>query len=151
MKRVLFVCLGNICRSPLAEGVFVAYLNNKGLKNSILCDSCGTAGYHIGAPPDKRSSAVALSHGITLEHSGRKLSTSDFQEFDYILAMDQHNYGDIVQLAKQVNGKAKVLMFRDFDPRGKGDVPDPYHGTAADFEEVYEICKRVSVNLLEFI
>jgi protein-tyrosine phosphatase len=151
MKRILFVCLGNICRSPLAEGVFNAFLKSKGLNNSILCDSCGTAGYHIGSDPDKRSVETALGHGVKLDHTGRKLSVKDFDEFDLILAMDENNYMDILNLQKKSNGKAKVFMFRDFDPIGKGDVPDPYHGTMDDFEEVYEICSRSSKNLLEFI
>jgi protein-tyrosine phosphatase len=151
MIRILFVCLGNICRSPLAEGVFKEYLKYNNLNNSILCDSAGTAGYHIGSKPDKRSIKIAEDHGIILEHLGRKLSGSDFDAFDFIVAMDQNNYRDIMNLKKQVSGKAKVLMFRDFDPDGKGDVPDPYHGTMDDFEMVYQMCLRTSKNLSDHI
>ncbi len=151
MKRILFVCLGNICRSPLAEGVFNDFITSKGLKNSILCDSCGTAGYHIGSPPDKRSILTASNHGIKLDHQGRKLSVRDFEEYDYIFAMDKNNYEDILALKRKSVGNAKVHLYREFDPKGNGDVPDPYHGTMDDFEEVYEICSRTSKKLLEFI
>jgi protein-tyrosine phosphatase len=151
MIKILFVCLGNICRSPLAEGVFNDFVIRSGLKSSILTDSCGTAGYHIGSLPDKRSIKTAANHGVVLEHKGRKLSTDDFHEFDFIFAMDENNYNDILTLQKRTDGNAKVLMFRDFDPKGKGDVPDPYYGGMEDFEEVYEICSRTLGNLLAFI
>lgn len=151
MIKVLFVCLGNICRSPLAEGVFKDFIAHKRLKSTILCDSCGTAGYHIGSFPDKRSITTAAYHGIKLEHKGRQLSKNNFREFDFILAMDENNYKDIINLKKQSEGNAKIRMFRDFDPKGKGDVPDPYYGNSEDFEEVYEICSRTSENLLAFI
>jgi protein-tyrosine phosphatase len=151
MIRILFVCLGNICRSPLAEGVFKYYLNCNNLSNSILCDSAGTAGYHIGCKPDKRSIKIAEDHGIILDHLGKKLSGTDFEDFDFIVAMDQNNYQNIMDLKKQVSGKAKVLMFRDFDPEGKGDVPDPYHGTMDDFEKVYQMCLRTSEKLANHV
>ena len=151
MKRILFVCLGNICRSPLAEGVFKDLVIKSGFKDDIFCDSCGTAGYHIGCLPDTRSIITAANHGIKLEHKGRKLSNEDFQEFDFIIAMDEYNYNDILTLKRQSEGEAKILMFRDFDPMGKGDVPDPYRGSMEDFEDVYEICLRTSKNLLDFI
>jgi protein-tyrosine phosphatase len=151
MIKVLFVCLGNICRSPLAEGVFKAFILRNNLNNSILADSAGTAGYHIGSFPDKRSVKTAEEHGILLEHCGRKLSSSDFEEFDFIIAMDKNNYKDIISLQNESKGKARVFLFRDFDPAGKGDVPDPYHGTMKDFEDVYQMCYRTSENLLEFV
>ncbi len=151
MVKILFVCLGNICRSPLAEGVFAGYIAQKGLSDRFSCDSAGTAGYHIGACPDDRSVKVARSYGIHLNHFGKKLSAPDFEEFDVILAMDENNLKDINELKRKVNGKASVLMFRDFDPEGKGDVPDPYYGTMDDFEEVYQICRRTSENLLQYL
>ncbi len=151
MIKVLFVCLGNICRSPLAEGVFNAFVLRDNLNKSILSDSAGTAGYHIGAPPYKRSLNIHEEHGILLEHCGRKLSSSDFEEFDFIIAMDKNNYKDIINLQNKSKGKAKVFLYRDFDPLGKGDVPDPYHGTMKDFEEVYQMCYRTSENLLAFV
>jgi protein-tyrosine phosphatase len=95
---------------------------------------------------------MARSYGIDLKHLGRKLTIQDFEEFDYIMAMDQNNFQDIKALqGKNPSGKAKVFMFRDFDPDGKGDVPDPYYGTMDDFEEVYKMCERTSEPLLEFI
>jgi protein-tyrosine phosphatase len=153
MIRILFVCLGNICRSPLAEGVFKHYLISKGLKSSIITDSSGTAGYHIGRFPDSRTLKVAKNHGIEIQHIGRKLSVDDFEDFDYIFAMDKSNYHDIMSLREQIKGniKAKVLMFRDFDPVKKGDVPDPYTGDMNDFEEVYTICERTSPYILNHI
>lgn len=150
MIKILFVCLGNICRSPLAEGVFRNHINDKLLNNSVLCDSAGTAGYHIGALPDKRSIKIAADHGIELEHRGKKLSKEDFDHFDYIIAMDKTNYEDIIQLKNNRITKAKVLLFRDFDPIEKGNVPDPYYGTLNDFEEVYQICERTSDSLLNY-
>jgi protein-tyrosine phosphatase len=151
MIKVLFVCLGNICRSPLAEGVFKSFILRDNLNKSILCDSAGTAGYHIGALPDKRSIKIAEENGILLEHKGQKLGLSDFEEFDFIIAMDKNNYQDIISLQNKSKGKARVFLFRDFDPAGKGDVPDPYHGTMKDFEEVYQMCYRTSENLLAFV
>ncbi len=151
MIKILFVCLGNICRSPLAEGVFAQYVAQKGLQNTIACDSAGTAGYHIGSCPDSRSVKTAQGYGIELDHLGRKLSSKDFMEFDLILAMDDQNFEDIMNLAKRTEGKAKVFMFRDFDPDGKGNVPDPYHGTMKDFDKVYQMCLRTSEPLLQYI
>lgn len=152
MVKILFVCLGNICRSPLAEGVFAHHITQKGLQNNVLCDSAGTAGYHIGDCPDARSIKIARSYGIELQHLGRKLHVRDFEEFDYIMAMDENNYQDILALKRNnPEGKAKVFMFRDFDPAGKGNVPDPYYGSMKDFEEVYQMCLRTSDSLLEYI
>jgi protein-tyrosine phosphatase len=151
MKKVLFVCLGNICRSPLAEGVFQELVCENKLEDTFLVDSAGTAGYHIGKNPDARSIKTAANHGITLQHQARQLSVHDFDNFDYILAMDDNNYEDIKRLQARSQGKAEVIMFRDFDPLGKGNVPDPYHGTMADFEEVYEMCTRTSDHLLSYI
>ncbi|HVD99179.1 MAG TPA: low molecular weight protein-tyrosine-phosphatase [Cytophagaceae bacterium] len=151
MYKILFVCLGNICRSPLAEGVFKQYVSQKGLENNILCDSAGTAGYHIGSCPDTRSIQIARLYGIELDHFGRKLEPEDFNQFDVILAMDENNYKDILSLQKKSDGDAKVFMFRDFDPAGKGNVPDPYYGSMKDFDEVYQMCARTSENLLKYL
>jgi len=150
MKKVIFVCLGNICRSPLAEGIFDNFCKERG-EHSIRCDSAGTAGYHIGSIPDKRAIQVANDNGIKLKHLGRKLEKEDFEDFDYIVAMDAQNQKDILSLKKLSVGEAKVLLFRDFDPEEKGDVPDPYYGSYEDFELVFEICRRSSENLFDFI
>jgi protein-tyrosine phosphatase len=150
MIKVIFVCLGNICRSPLAEGVFGMYCKETN-QDSIRCDSAGTAGYHIGSMPDKRSIQVARENGIELKHLGRKLEKEDFEDFDFIVVMDIHNYKDVMNLKQSSKGDAQVVMMRDFDPEGKGDVPDPYYGTYQDFTMVYEICRRSSKKLLDFI
>lgn len=138
--KVLFVCLGNICRSPLAEAVF----NHKISERQLLfkADSCGTGAYHIGHPPDIRTIKTAERNGITINHLARQLHERDFEEFDFIVAMDQSNRTNILRLAGANQSKHKVLMMRDFDPAGNGDVPDPYYGTMIDFQEVYEILDR---------
>lgn len=143
-KRVLFVCLGNICRSPLAEGVFLSEIENLGLSSLFSADSAGTAGYHIGDDPDDRSTRIALNHGIRLSHKGRKFVREDFERFDFIIAMDENNKEDILALAGgNVEWKNKVFKMRDFDPiPEKGNVPDPYYGSLNGFEEVYQILKR---------
>ena len=152
MIRVLFVCLGNICRSPLAEGIFQDLIDQEGISTTISCDSAGTSGYHIGESPDHRAIQTAKNHDIIMSHKGRKLTEHDFASFDFILAMDKNNYADILSLYEKADiKKANVLMFRDFDPMIKGDVPDPYYGNQQDFEEVYQICKRTSEPLLKFI
>lgn len=153
MIRVLFVCLGNICRSPMAEGVFKELIKKNSLDSIIQCDSAGTAGYHIGEPPDKRMRETALKHGIKLVHSGQQLNIQHFNEFEYILAMDRSNFRNIQNLKKGQKGTiSQEYMMRNFDSRGKGrDVPDPYYGVQDGFEEVFQICKRSCVGLLEHI
>jgi protein-tyrosine phosphatase len=151
MVKVLFVCLGNICRSPLAEGVFDYFIDKQDLNEKISSDSAGTADYHVGSSPDKRSIHTAANHGIILKHRGRKLTYHDFIQFDLIAAMDENNFKDIVAMKNQSGGSAKIVMFRDFDPNGNGDVPDPYHGSLRDFEEVYRICERTCPNLLKHL
>ncbi|MFY0605170.1 MAG: low molecular weight phosphotyrosine protein phosphatase [Cyclobacteriaceae bacterium] len=148
--KVLFVCLGNICRSPLAEAVFAHKVNNLGLSNKIETDSCGTAAYHIGASPDHRSIAVANQHGIPITHAGRQFETSDAEEFQYILAMDQSNHRNIIHaLSYKPEG---LYLMRDFDPEGKGlDVPDPYYGENDGFEKVYEMLDRSIDELINHI
>ena len=139
--KVLFVCLGNICRSPLAEAIFAHKVNQTELSEHLSTDSCGTAAYHIGASPDHRSIAVAQSHGVPIAHSGRQFIASDADEFQYILAMDQSNYRNIIHaLSYKPEG---LRLMRDFDPIGKGlDVPDPYYGENDGFDTVYEMLDR---------
>jgi protein-tyrosine phosphatase len=156
MIKVLFVCLGNICRSPLAQGVFEDLVEKAGLNHIISCDSAGTAGYHIGSPPDHRSIKTAKNHAITLEHEGRQLSGNDFLVFDYIISMDKSNFDDVKNLfvrSKSV-GNIRLCIMRDFDEpemKGDNDVPDPYYGNMADFEHVYDIVLRSGKNLLNII
>ena len=147
MKKVLFVCLGNICRSPLAEALFRKHIKEKGLTAEFSCDSCGTAAYHIGSPPDRRSVANASSNGLDYTHRGRQLQIQDFENFDYILAMDDSNFEDIQSL-NRVEHK-NIYKLRDFDSIEMGsDVPDPYFGGEQGFQEVYDIINRATLHLL---
>ncbi len=142
--KILFVCLGNICRSTMAEGVFRDLIEKKGLSHQLECDSAGTANYHIGSQADKRTLKVLADKGISLPHLGRQISTTDFEQFDYIFAMDKNNLLDINLLYSEVsNPKAKVMMMRQFDrTQSHADVPDPYYGEMRDFVEVHDIVKE---------
>jgi protein-tyrosine phosphatase len=153
MIKVLFVCLGNICRSPLAEAIFNDIIIKNNLQEKIICDSCGTAAYHVGDMPDRRTIKVANLHGIKIDHRGRQLSKNDFTEFDYIIAMDKYNYQDIKNLEEKVNNsKSKVFLMREFDTDNyKADVPDPYYGDDKDFKEVFDILNISCNNFFEFI
>ncbi len=150
--RVLFVCLGNICRSPLAEGLFAEAVAECGLSPQFTIDSAGTAGYHIGELADKRTRANAASHGLELTHRARQFRASDFHDFDLILAMDKSNLQNISRM-KPPTATAKAMLLRDFDSvqSHNGEVPDPYYGTSDDFEEVYQIARRATRLLLEHL
>ena len=139
--KILFVCLGNICRSPLAEAIFSERVRQKGLQEEFLSDSCGTANYHVGDWPDDRTIKCAHRNGILMNHLGRQLKRDDLDKFDLVLAMDGSNFQNILQLSNEAN-RSKVKMMRDFDPKGRGDVPDPYYGGDKDFDEVFEILDR---------
>lgn len=139
--KVLFVCLGNICRSPLGEAIFNERVRQKGLHEEFQSDSCGTANYHVGDWPDDRTIKCAKRNGILINHFGRQLKRDDLDKFDLILAMDGSNFQNILKLSAESN-RSKVKMMRDFDPKGKGDVPDPYYGGDKDFDEVFEILDR---------
>jgi protein-tyrosine phosphatase len=151
--RILFVCLGNICRSPLAEGIFLDEIQKRGLKKEFAADSAGTAGYHIGEDPDHRSIRTAENHGIHLNHKGRKFVEADFDRFDYILAMDKSNKQDILSLSKgKVSWEEKVFKLREFDPMPEnGDVPDPYYGGIDGFEKVFQMLERSIGNFIDKI
>lgn len=138
--KVLFVCLGNICRSPMAAAIFKHKIQQQGL--SYQCDSCGTGDYHIGGPADQRTLAVAQKNGVKVNHTARQLSDADLDEFDYIFAMDKSNQFNIQRLPSAQTHKHKIKLIRVYDPNGLGDVPDPYHGTEKDFQEVFEMLNR---------
>jgi protein-tyrosine phosphatase len=141
MKKVLFVCLGNICRSPLAEAIFWHKVKAKGLTESFYAESCGTANYHIGEAPDHRTIKNALKNGVSIDHKCRQLCTDDFEIFDEIFVMDRSNYNNALKVAGEHHEKVK--MMRVFDPNGgHEEVPDPYYGTELDFQNVFEILNR---------
>lgn len=140
--KVLFVCLGNICRSPLAEAIFRHRIQSRNWGHSIIADSCGTANYHIGGWPDHRTIRNATKNGVEIDHVGRQLSIRDLQEFDFVLAMDRSNLEDILELDYDNEFSDKVMLLRKFDPEPGDEVPDPYYGNEDDFQEVFEILSR---------
>jgi protein-tyrosine phosphatase len=154
--RILFVCLGNICRSPTAEGVMRGLVADAGLDGEIEVESAGTAGYHVGDPPDPRSVAAAADRGVTLDSRARQVDEADFNGFDLLVAMDRSNYEELRALAPDDGAAARVRMLREFDPEvddlGRtADVPDPYYGGPGGFQEVLDIVERSCAALLEEI
>ncbi|HEX8101621.1 MAG TPA: low molecular weight protein-tyrosine-phosphatase [Solirubrobacteraceae bacterium] len=141
--RVLFVCLGNICRSPTAEGVMRRQLADAGLGDRIEVDSAGTGSWHAGEPPDRRATAAARERGIALDGAARQVTREDFDAFDLIVAMDAANERDLLALAPDAAARAKVRRLREFDPvaaaDGDLDVPDPYFGGEDGFAHVLDV------------
>jgi protein-tyrosine phosphatase len=147
--NVLFVCMGNICRSPTAEGVFRHHVNEGGLGDRILADSAGTHAYHVGNPPDRRACAAAERRGISLaELRARRVSDSDFEAFDFIIAMDEDNLQHLLEQAPEVH-QSKVRLFLSFTSADETEVPDPYYGGTAGFERVLDLVEEASRGLLE--
>jgi protein-tyrosine phosphatase len=143
-KSILFVCLGNICRSPLAEGVFAAVLEEKGLGDRFELDSAGTGGWHAGSAPDPRSIAIAASHGIDISgQKARKVADADFSRFDLILGMDCTNVQDLRRLAP-ASAQDRIHLFLEFADGRERDVPDPYYGGADGFADVYRMIREAS-------
>jgi protein-tyrosine phosphatase len=150
---VLFVCLGNICRSPLAEGVFRHFVAAAGLEDKFEIDSAGTSSYHAGDPPDPRTTAVAHARGIRLTGRSRAIKPSDLRDYDYVIVMDADNLAAVRRLADKNAARATIRLLRDFDAESNGDldVPDPYYGGPRGFENVHDIVERSCHALLEFI
>jgi protein-tyrosine phosphatase len=148
-RRVLFVCLGNICRSPTAEGVFRQLLRQEAPELQVEVDSAGTAGYHIGEPPDLRSRRAAMRRGIDLGGlRARQITPADFARFDLILAMDCGNLRELEAMLPD-NSRARVQLFLAYAPDlGRLEVPDPYYGDASGFDEVLDLTAAASRGLL---
>ncbi|MEM8794863.1 MAG: low molecular weight protein-tyrosine-phosphatase [Pseudomonadota bacterium] len=147
IQRVLFVCLGNICRSPLAEGIF-AHLASQNETQHLFCDSAGTAAYHIGKKPDPRSIDVARSNGIAISNQrARQLQDNDFEEFDLILCMDRSNLSDAVR--QKSSGKAEIALFMTYAAGETVDVPDPYYGGPDGFDTVFRMLHEANQKLLD--
>lgn len=147
--KICFVCLGNICRSPTAEGVFQHLVKERGLDSYFEIDSAGTSAYHEGEAANSKAQRTAKKYGVTLHSRARQLKVQDMEYYDLILAMDSENLSNIERM---VNGDTndKVGLLRDFDPKpGNGEVPDPYYGGIRGFENVYQIVKRSCEKLLD--
>ncbi|PKO72306.1 MAG: phosphotyrosine protein phosphatase [Betaproteobacteria bacterium HGW-Betaproteobacteria-14] len=150
MKRILFVCMGNICRSPTAEGVAYKIIKNNGIESLIKVDSAGTHGYHIGEPPDSRVCAAARKRGIDLSGMrARKVVPDDFERFDLLLAMDRDNLAMLKRGARPEQHK-KLALFMNYSSRFDGDeMPDPYYGGEAGFELVLDMAEDAARGLIE--
>jgi protein-tyrosine phosphatase len=142
--RLLFVCLGNIVRSPLAEALFLSEVQKMGFDGHFNADSAGVSGWHVGEAPDPRMQRVAAAHGLLYDHRSRQVSARDLESFDLVIAMDRDNYGDLRSLAASPEQLAKIHMLREWDPMGGPllSVPDPYYGGIDGFEEVFATIER---------
>ena len=146
---VLFVCMGNICRSPTSEGVFRHYVEKAGLADRISVDSAGTHAYHVGESPDRRAIAAAERRGIALTGiQARRVSEEDFEQFDHVIAMDEDNHARLLDMAPDEH-RAKVSLFLSFAASEESEVPDPYYGGGAGFEHVLDLVEEASRGLLE--
>lgn len=152
MIKIVFVCLGNICRSPSAEAVMNAVVQKAGLEDKIECDSAGTIAYHAGEQADPRMKKHALKRGYNLTSIARKFIKEDFEEFDYIVAMDRSNYTDILELDKESQFVEKVSMMTNYcTDHDDVEVPDPYYGGPQGFEHVLDLLEDACTGLLEKI
>lgn len=150
---VLFVCLGNICRSPTAEGVFRKLIHESGLQDNVKIDSAGTGGWHVDKAPDPRAIAAAHNRGIDItDLRARQVTRSDFGEFDYILAMDSNNLSDLQRLSSDLDKKGQLRLFLDYAASiPEKEVPDPYYTEAQGFEEVLDLVEAGSRGLIRAI
>lgn len=150
--KLLFVCLGNICRSPSAENIMNHLINQAGLSKEIICDSAGTSSYHVGSPPDRRMTAAAKLRGIQLLGEARQFQRSDFEKFDLILAMDKENYRNILALDRSRQYEDKVKLMCDFCTKHNlKEVPDPYYGGPEGFNQVIDLLLDACEGLLNYV
>jgi protein-tyrosine phosphatase len=149
--RILFVCMGNICRSPTAEGVMRRLLEDAGLADRVSVESAGTGGWHAGEPPDERATLAARRRGVTLAGAARQVRPADFRDFDLLIAMDRANLRELLALAPDEAAADKVRLLREFDPASSGDldVPDPYYGGDRGFETVLDLVEAACRGLLD--
>lgn len=149
--RICFVCLGNIVRSPLAENMFRSLADQAEVGDHYEVDSAGTSSWHVGEEPDRRMRRVAAGHGFRYSGSARQFRQQDFENFDWIIAMDSSNRNDLQSLARDDAQRAKIHLMREFDPQAvpNAPVPDPYYGGIDGFEEVFQIVKRACQGLLD--
>jgi len=150
MINILFVCMGNICRSPSAEGFFATALQNSNYKEQISIDSAGTHGYHVGHTPDARATATALNFGVDISHlRARKVSVSDFNDYDLMIAMDRNNFEDL-QRIQPAGSKASLKMMMHYHPQAQPEeVPDPYYGEMDGFTYMCELLQSATLGLLK--
>ncbi len=151
--RILFVCMGNICRSPTAEGVMRGLLRAEGLERAVEIESAGTGGWHAGSAPDARAVAAARTRDIVVEGEARQVTAKDFERFDLLLAMDRDNERELLARAPDAQARAKVRLLREFDPAsvaaGDLDVPDPYYGGPHGFDRVLDQVEAACRGLLD--
>ncbi|HWI74012.1 MAG TPA: low molecular weight protein-tyrosine-phosphatase [Baekduia sp.] len=151
--RLLFVCMGNICRSPTAEAVMRAIVAREGLDGAVEIDSAGIGSWHVGEPPDRRSTAAAQARGIVLEGAARQVTEADFEAYDLLLAADEQNVAALRALAPDDEAAAKVVLLREFDPEavaaGDLEVPDPYYGGPDGFDHVIDLVEAACDGLLD--
>ena len=150
---VCFVCHGNICRSPLAQGVMESLVNQEKLEKTILISSAGVSAWHVGEPPDDRMQDTAQKHGVLLDSRARHFQATDYQKLDLVLAMDHSNLSTLKALKPTSENQGKLFLFRSFDPKNNGnlEVPDPYYGGDQGFELVYEMVARTCPKILEHL
>jgi protein-tyrosine phosphatase len=152
MVRICFVCLGNICRSPTAEAVMRHLVRQAGLEAAIHIESAGTGDWHVGETRDRRSLATGAARGIPLSGRAQQFTAADFARFDYVVAMDSSNRDNLLKMAPDVAGRAKVSMLRAYDQGAAvgeaADVPDPYFGGVHGFEHVFDICQAACEGFL---
>jgi protein-tyrosine phosphatase len=150
--RILFVCMGNICRSPTAEGVMRRLIDDAGLAD-VEVESAGTGGWHAGEPPDERATAAAARRGVTLAGAARQVTPADFRRFDLLIALDRANLRELLALAPDEDAAEKVRLLREFDPAsassGDLDVPDPYYGGDRGFETVLDMVEAACRGLID--
>jgi protein-tyrosine phosphatase len=153
MHRILFVCMGNICRSPTAEGVMRRLVREAGLEDQFEIDSAGTGSWHTGDAPDRRATAAAAARGVTLDGAARQVRPRDFEHFDLLLAMDRENLRELRTFSPDGDAAGKARLLREFDPASAGapdlDVPDPYYGGPDGFETVLDQVEAACRGLLE--